>query len=82
MSHGEQAFLAARCIHEAKLAGRDVGQRVISQVLDSLVWRSTPMKESSASVRIRATECLALLQGPGDRAASGIPGDRARCGRR
>jgi len=64
MSHGEQVFLAARCIHEAKLAGRDVGKRVISQVLDSLVWRSTPMKESSASVRIRATECLALLQDP------------------
>jgi hypothetical protein len=64
MSSGEQAFLAARCIHEARLAHREVGQRVVDQVLDSLVWRSTPLKESSASVRVRATECLALLKEP------------------
>ena len=67
MSYGEHAFLAARCIHEAELAkgSRTVVQDdVIAQVLDSLVWRSTPMKESSASVRIRATESLALLKHP------------------
>jgi len=64
MSYGEQAFLAARCIHEARLARRDVGQRVVDQVLDSLVWRSTPMKESNSLVRVRATECLALLKEP------------------
>ena len=65
MSYGEHAFLAARCIHEAELAkgSREAVQEdVITQVLDSLVWRSTPMKESSASVRIRATESLALLK--------------------
>ncbi|MEO7274317.1 MAG: CHAT domain-containing protein [Vicinamibacterales bacterium] len=64
MSYGEQAFLAARCIHEARLARRGVSQRLVDQVLDSLVWRSTPMKESSASVRVAATECLALLKEP------------------
>jgi hypothetical protein len=37
---------------------------VVAQVLDSLIWRSTPMKEWSASVRIRATESLALLKHP------------------
>jgi hypothetical protein len=67
MGYGEHAFLAARCIHEAELAKgsrRAVQDDVIGQVLDSLVWRSTPMKESSASVRIRATESLALLKHP------------------
>ena len=67
MSYGEHAFLAARCIHEAELAKGSrtaVQEDVIAQVLDSLVWRSTPMKESSASVRIRATESLALLKHP------------------
>jgi len=64
MSYGEQAFLAARCIHEARLAGREVGERVVDQVLDSLVWRSTTMKESVSSVRVRATESLALLKNP------------------
>ena len=67
MSYGEHAFLAARCIHEAELAKgsrKAVQDDVIAQVLDSLVWRSTPMKESSASVRIRATESLALLKHP------------------
>jgi hypothetical protein len=67
MSYGEHAFLAARCIHEAELAKGSrtaVQDDVIAQVLDSLVWRSTPMKESSASVRIRATESLALLKHP------------------
>ena len=56
-----------RCIHEAELAKGSrtaVQDDVIAQVLDSLVWRSTPMKESSASVRIRATESLALLKHP------------------
>jgi len=67
MSYGEHAFLAARCIHEAELAKgsrQAVQQDVVAQVLDSLVWRSTPMKEWSASVRIRATESLALLKHP------------------
>jgi hypothetical protein len=67
MSYGEHAFLAARCIHEAELATGTrtaVQDDVIAQVLDALVWRSTPMKESSASVRIRATESLALLKHP------------------
>jgi CHAT domain len=64
MSHGEHAFLAARCIHEAKLAGRSIADDVIRQVLDTLIWRSTPMKESSAAIRVRATECLALLKDP------------------
>ena len=64
MSHGEQAFLAARCISEARLARRTVHDITIAQVLHSLVWRSTPMKESRGSVRIRATECLALLKQP------------------
>ena len=64
MSHGEYAFLAARCIHEATLAGRRIPEDVVTQVLDSLIWRSTPMKESHAAVRVRATECLALLHHP------------------
>jgi CHAT domain-containing protein len=67
MSYGEHAFLAARCIHEAELAKgsrHGVQADVIAQVLDSLVWRSTPMKEWSATVRIRATESLALLKHP------------------
>jgi hypothetical protein len=64
MSYGEHAFLAARCIHEAKLAGQKISPDVVDQVLDNLIWRSTPMKESSAAVRIRATEALALLQHP------------------
>lgn len=66
LSHGEHAFLAARCINETKLTGRSrIPDYLESQVLDSLVWRSTPMKESSASVRVQATECLGLLNHPG-----------------
>ncbi len=64
MSFGEHAFLAARCIHEAKLGGRTIAEDVLAQVLDSLIWRSTPMKEPSAAVRVQATECLGLLQHP------------------
>jgi hypothetical protein len=76
MSHGEHAFLAARCIHEARLvheatlvheaasADHRIPGDVADQVLDSLIWRSTPMKESRGATRIRATECLALLRHP------------------
>ena len=63
-SHAEPAFLAARCLHEAALSKREVSRAVTTQVLDNLVWRSTPRKESSSAVRIRATECLSLLRDP------------------
>jgi hypothetical protein len=64
LSHGEHVFLAARCVHEAKLADRPVGDEIIEQVVDTLIWRSTPIRESRASVRVRAIESLAMLNRP------------------
>jgi hypothetical protein len=64
LSHGEHAFLAARCIHEAKLANRTVRDDIIEQVVDTLIWRSTPIRESRAAMRARAIESLAMLHRP------------------
>lgn len=68
LGQGGQVFLAATCIHEARLSDRTVSADLVCQVFDNLVWRSTPVKESSAAVRVRAIECLGLL-----REASTVP---------
>ncbi|HTF67380.1 MAG TPA: hypothetical protein VK638_32340, partial [Edaphobacter sp.] len=64
LSSGEQTFLAATCIHEARLNAKEIVPTVSAQLLDTLVWRSTSMKERNSSVRIRATESLGLLRDP------------------
>lgn len=61
---GEQTFLAARCINEARLSGRPIAPDVSLQVLDNLILRSSSLRERIASIRIRATECLGLLRDP------------------
>jgi HEAT repeat protein len=61
---GEQVFLAALCINEARLSGREVGEDVTGQILDALMWRSHPQHEQSAAARIQAIEALGYLQCP------------------
>ena len=53
----------AACTRRRSRSARSASA-VTTQVLDNLVWRSTPRKESSSAVRIRATEALSLLRDP------------------
>lgn len=66
LTEGEQVFLAARCLHEARRAGRakpgEIGQDVVDQIVDTLMWRSNPQSARSVSVRRKAIEALSLLQ--------------------
>lgn len=61
LGYGEQVFVAATCAHEARLTGKTVAPPLISQMLDSLIWRSTVAREHSGSARVRAVEALGLL---------------------
>jgi HEAT repeat protein len=61
---GEQVFLAALCTNEATLSGRKVGNDVIGQILDALLWRSHPQHEQTVGARIQAIEALGYLQCP------------------
>jgi HEAT repeat protein len=66
LTEGEQIFVATRCLHEARCAGRDtlgeVGQDVVDQIIDTLLWRSRPENVQSTSLRRRAIEALAMLR--------------------
>lgn len=68
LTEGEQVFLATRCLHEARRAAPSrsgsIGQDVVDQILDSLIWRSHPQNVRSVSQRKKAIEALALLPEP------------------
>jgi HEAT repeat protein len=65
LSEGEQVFVAARCLHEARQAGRSrAAADVVDQIVDALVWRSRPESGGATSARRMALEALALLREP------------------
>jgi len=61
LRYGEHVFIGATCAHEARLSGKAVSAPLISQMLDTLIWRSTAAREHSGTTRIRAVEALGLL---------------------
>ena len=67
LKDGEQVFLAARCLLEARLNGNE-GEcegklwHVESLVLDALVWRSDSINEPRSFQRLRAVEALGRLR--------------------
>lgn len=68
LTEGEQVFLAMRCLHEARRASEPksagIGQDVVDQIVDSLIWRSHPQNVRSVNQRKKAIESLALLPEP------------------
>lgn len=68
LTEGEQVFLAMRCLHEARRASESkstgIGQDVVDQIVDSLIWRSHPQNVRSVIQRKKAIESLALLPEP------------------
>jgi hypothetical protein len=66
LTEGEQVFLATRCLHEARRAGYaktgEIGQDVVDQIVDTLIWRSHPHNVKSVDQRQKAVEALALLR--------------------
>ena len=65
LREGEQVFLAARCLHEARRSGRtpasSIGQDVIDQIVDTLLWRSHPQNVRAAASRRKAIDALSIL---------------------
>ena len=65
MTEGEQVFLAARCLHEAgrtqRSRGNAIGQDVVDQIVDALMWRSRSENVRSTPARRKAIEALSLL---------------------
>jgi len=66
LSQGEQIFVAAQCLHEARQAGRSdaVGRDILDQIVDALVWQSRPESGGGTSVRRKSLEALSLLREP------------------
>jgi HEAT repeat protein len=65
LGEGEQVFVAARCLHEARQAGRPrAAPDVVDQIIDTLVWRSRPESGGATAARRTALEALALLREP------------------
>ncbi|HEY3443816.1 MAG TPA: CHAT domain-containing protein [Paludibaculum sp.] len=68
LREGDQVFLAARCLHEARRSGRTpasaIGQDVVDQIVDTLLWRSHPQNVRSAASRRKAIEAFAILPEP------------------
>lgn len=67
LKDGEQVFLAARCLLEAQLNGKQQESKkkpryVESLVLDALVWRSDSTNEPRSFQRLRAVESLGRLR--------------------
>jgi hypothetical protein len=66
LTEGEQIFVATRCLHEARCAGRDtpdeIGQDVVDQIIDTLLWCARPENARSTSLRRKAIEALAMLR--------------------
>jgi hypothetical protein len=65
LTEGEQVFVAARCLHEARRAQRArddaIGQDVVDQIVDALVWRSRHENVRSTAARQKAIAALSLL---------------------
>lgn len=65
LREGEQVLLAARCLHEARRSGRtppgSIGQDVVDQIVDTLLWRSHPQNVRTAAFRRKAIEAFAIL---------------------
>lgn len=65
LREGEQVYLAARCLHEARRSGKtpaeSIGQDVVDQIVDTLLWRSHPQNVRLAASRLKAIEAFALL---------------------
>jgi HEAT repeat protein len=68
LTEGEQVFLAARCLHEARRAERTrndrIGRDIVDQIVDTLVWRSRQENVRSTPTRRKAIEALSLLEEP------------------
>jgi hypothetical protein len=66
LTEGEQVFLATRCLHEARRAGRPqtapIGQDVVDQIVDTLLWRSHPRTNQGTILRRKAIEALSILR--------------------
>jgi HEAT repeat protein len=66
LTEGEQIFVATRCLHEARCASRnpsdEIGQDVVDQIIDTLLWRLRPENVPSTSLRRKAIEALAMLR--------------------
>ena len=62
LTEGEQVFVAARCVHEAQGAKREVDAHVREQIVDTLVWRSRDENVRSTEARKKAIEMLSLLK--------------------
>lgn len=70
LTEGEQVFIAARCVHEARGAQRSRGVEkgtriepsIVDQIVDTLVWRSRPDNARSTATRQKAIKTLALLE--------------------
>jgi CHAT domain len=64
LTEGEQVFVAARCLHEARcaaVAADGIGRDVVDQIVDTLVWRSRAENVRSTAARRTAIEAVALL---------------------
>ncbi|MDM0112263.1 CHAT domain-containing protein [Variovorax sp. J22R133] len=64
LTEGEQVFIAARCVHEARGAQRfrtPVKDDVVDQIVDTLVWRSRHENARSTATRLKAIRTLGLL---------------------
>src|SRR5262249_28742108 len=64
LTEGEQVFVAARCLHEARcaaIAADGIGRNVVDQIVDTLVWRSRAENVRSTAVRRTAIEAMGLL---------------------
>ncbi len=65
LREGEQVFLAARCLHEARRSGRtpasSIGQDVVDQIVDTLLWRSHPQNVRAIALRRKAIDAFAIL---------------------
>lgn len=65
LREGEQVFLAARCLHEARRSGRTpasaIGQDVVDQIVDTLLWRSHSQNVRAVALRRKSIEALAIL---------------------
>lgn len=66
LTEGEQVFIAARCVHEARGArqirgGAPINEDVVDQIVDTLVWRSRHENARSTVTRQKAIRTLSLL---------------------
>ncbi len=58
---GEHLLLAARCLSEAKAAGKKIDDDIVSQLTDSLIWWSHPQSRIPARSRQKAVDALGYM---------------------